>query len=301
MCGQEGHTSVIELEPASHDDNDIAKDDPDAVRLMIDYFYLSDYDPEVITRSSSTIAADGSGAEIGPCEDFRSEAVKHDTGTEVELAQADDIQLGPETPNTDPTRDQPDAPTLPVRKKKGKGKLKGSNVDWSLSLSQPGIEEPKSLPTKKLLTIHAMMYSIAAKYGVEPLMETAVVKFKSTANSKWDTHDLIASVPIVYNQNAAQKNDMRDILEVMILEHAFRLVLEKGFREAIEQVDGLAIRLFERLGAMSRHQKVCRRCGAAYVSTCLLGGCKPDPFRGYSHDCDLKGPCRDCKRSTQRY
>jgi hypothetical protein len=146
-----------------------------------------------------------------------------------------------------------------------------------------------------------MMYNIAAKYGIEPLMESAVVKFKSTANSKWDTHDLIASVPIVYNQNAAEKNDMRDILEVMILEHAFRLVLEKGFREAIEQVDGLAVRLFECLGALSRHQKVCRHCGAAFVSTCLLGGCEPDPLRGYSHDCDLEGPCRDCRRSTQRY
>ena len=157
----------------------------------------------------------------------------------------------PETHNTDRATDQSDASALPVKKKKGKGKLNRANIDRSLSLSHPGTVESTSPQPKKLLTTHATMYNIAAKYGIEHLMEAAIVKFKSTANSKWDTQDLIASVPIVYNQTAAQENEMRDILEVMILEHAYRLVVEKGFNEAIEQVDGLAIRLFERLGALS--------------------------------------------------
>jgi hypothetical protein len=42
ICGQEGHTGVVELEPASHDDEAVAEDDPEAVRLMIDFrFFLS--------------------------------------------------------------------------------------------------------------------------------------------------------------------------------------------------------------------------------------------------------------------
>jgi hypothetical protein len=37
ICGQEGHTGVVELKPASHDDEAVAEDDPEAVRLMIDF------------------------------------------------------------------------------------------------------------------------------------------------------------------------------------------------------------------------------------------------------------------------
>jgi hypothetical protein len=62
------------------------------------------------------------------------------------------------------------------------------------------------------------MYSIVAKYSIKPLMDTVVMKFKSVANSKWDVQDLIAAVPIVYNQTVGHEGEVRDILEVMILE-----------------------------------------------------------------------------------
>jgi hypothetical protein len=48
----------------------------------------------------------------------------------------------------------------------------------------------------------------------------------------------------VYDQTSEHDNEMRDILEVIILEHAYRLVPEAGFRGAIEYVDGLAFSLF---------------------------------------------------------
>ena len=130
-------------------------------------------------------------------------------------------------------------------------------------------------------------------------MDVAVMKFKSTANGKWDAQDLIAAVPVVYSQTVGHEEEIRDILEVMILEHTYRLVHETGFKEAVEHVDGLTFSLFKRLGALSRHQKVCRCCGAAFMSTCALEGCRPRLFGDYSHDCDLKGPCRECRRGEK--
>lgn len=129
-------------------------------------------------------------------------------------------------------------------------------------------------------------------------MNIAVMKFRAAAKGSWDVQDLIAAVPVVYTQTGEFQNKMRDVVEMMILEHAYKLVPEPGFREAVENIDGLTFSLFKRLGAISRQQKVCRRCGAAYISICTIEGCRPAPFGGYGHDCDLKGPCRDCRRGN---
>jgi hypothetical protein len=291
--GQEGHTGVVELEPASQDDEAVAEDDPEAVRLMIDFFYLGDYDPDVITKHSSTSSANEIDSALGTSRSPQQEAVKCDTVTEMAMEPRDDTEPGLQILNADPAADQPDFQALPVKKKKKKGKVRLSNDDCSV------IRDSKSLRTKNLLTTHAKMYSIAAKYNIRPLMDVAVMKFKSAANDRWDVHDLIAAVPVVYNQTVGYEEEIRDILEVMILEHSYRLVHETGFKEALEHVDGLTFSLFKRLGALSRHQKVCRCCGAAFMSTCALEGCRPRLFGDYSHDCDLKGPCRECRRGEQ--
>ena len=257
---------------------------------MIDFFYLGDYDPDVITRHSSTSSANEIGSALGTSRSPQQEAVKCDTVTEMEMEPGDDTGPGLQIPNADPAADQPDFQALSVKKKKKKGKARLSNDDCSV------IRDSKSLQTKNLLTTHAKMYSIAAKYNIRPLMDVAVIKFKSTANGKWDAQDLIAAVPVVYSQTVGHEEEIRDILEVMILEHTYRLVHETGFKEAVEHVDGLTFSLFKRLGALSRQQKVCRRCGAAFMSICALEGCRPTPFGGYNHDCDLKGPCRECRQ-----
>jgi hypothetical protein len=58
ICGQEGYTGIVELKPSSHDDETVAEDDPEAVQLMIDFFYLGDFDPDVVTKHLSTSSAD---------------------------------------------------------------------------------------------------------------------------------------------------------------------------------------------------------------------------------------------------
>jgi hypothetical protein len=266
---------------------------------MIDFFYLADYDPDDITKHSYTSAADESFAEVDSGDNIQQEAVEHDVVTESGTAQRGDTEPGPDLHEVDDAANQLEDLSFPVRKKKKKAKAKQLDHDLS-SWPTRVIEEPTSSSAKKLLTTHAKMYSIAAKYSIRPLMDTAVLKFKSTANNRWYIQDLVAAIPIVYNQTPEHGNEMRDILEVIVLENAYRLVPEAGFREAIEHVEGLAFSLFRRLGALSRHQKICRRCGAAFVSMCALRGCEPARYQGYGHDCDLSGPCRDCKQGTRR-
>lgn len=293
ICGKEGYTGVVKLKPASHDGEAVAEDDPDAVRLMIDFFYLGDYDPDVITKHSPTSSADEIDSALGTGRSPQQKAVKSDTVTEIAIEPRDNTEPGLHIPNADPATDKPDFQALSVKKKKKKGKARLFNDDCSV------IRDSKLLPTKNLLTTHTKMYSIAAKYSIRPLMDVAVMKFKSAANGRWDIHDLIAAVPVVYNQTAGHEEEIRDILEVMILEHTYTLVHVTGFKEAIEHVDGLTFNLFKRLGALSRHQKVCRCCGAAFMSTCALEGYRPRLFGDYSHDCDLKGPCRECRRGEK--
>jgi len=228
---------------------------------MIDFFYLGDYDPEVITKHSSTNSADELDSTLGASRDAQQEAVRSDTVTETGMEPKDDTEPELNVCHADSAADQPGDPALSVKKKKKKGKARSWN-DYS------AVQESKSLPAKNLLTTHAKMYSIAAKYGVRPLMDVAVMKFKATANGRWDVQDLIAAVPVVYSQTVRHEEEIRDILEVIILEHTHTLVHETGFMEAVEHIDGLTFNLFKRLGALSRHQKVCRCCGAAFMSIC---------------------------------
>jgi hypothetical protein len=141
---------------------------------MIDFFYLGDYDPDVITKNSSTSPADENNATMDSSCSFQQEAVRYDTVTETEREQREDTEPGPESRNADPSADQPEDRTLSVKKKKKKGRAKLLNDDWSPPVLQPGIGEPKSLPAERPLTTHAKMYSIAAKYSIKPLMDTRV-------------------------------------------------------------------------------------------------------------------------------
>jgi hypothetical protein len=65
------------------------------------------------------------------------------------MEQRDDTEPGPDSHNADPAAEQPEDRTLSVKKKKKKGRAKLSNDDWSLPVSQPGIEESKSLPAER--------------------------------------------------------------------------------------------------------------------------------------------------------
>jgi hypothetical protein len=293
---------VIELKAASNDDGVIAEDDPDAVRLMIDYFYLSDYDPTLITSASSMDAANKIDIDVGLEVGAQQAEVKDGETLETHLGQRDEHTPEPEPVDfANPAVDQAEKLTLSLKKKRKKGKAKKSSREDSSPAPQSSVTRLEPLPVKGLLTTHVKMFNIATKYNIQPLMDIAVIKFKSIVRNSWDAQDLITAIPVAYNQTAECDNELRDILEVMILENAHKLVMDPGFGEAVDHIDGLAWSLFRRLGALSRHQKICRRCGSAYVSRCALDGCRPAPFGGHHshHDCDLSGPCRNCIRDEQ--
>jgi hypothetical protein len=58
MLVQEGDTGIIELKATKERTPDIGSDDPRAVKLMIDYLYLADYDPGTVLAPDPTTLLD---------------------------------------------------------------------------------------------------------------------------------------------------------------------------------------------------------------------------------------------------
>ena len=51
---QEGQTGIVELKSSEGECPDLGDDDPQAVKLMIDYLYLEDYNPDLTPASGSS-------------------------------------------------------------------------------------------------------------------------------------------------------------------------------------------------------------------------------------------------------
>ena len=65
---QEGDTGIIELKAAQESTPDVGDDDPRAVKLMVDYLYLHDYDPvTAIALVSVSISEDCKDEESTDC------------------------------------------------------------------------------------------------------------------------------------------------------------------------------------------------------------------------------------------
>lgn len=109
-------TGVIELKPARDDDNHTADDDPKSVQLMVDYFYLGDYFPGLITGTKSRAAADAIGMDISSEGEAQEEGMKYDWTTESRLEQRDEARPEPGPSDGDPSMVQAE------EEEEGKGK-----------------------------------------------------------------------------------------------------------------------------------------------------------------------------------
>jgi hypothetical protein len=107
---QEGYTGTIELKAAQESTPDLGDDDPRAVKLMVDYLYLHDYDPvTAVAPVSVSIGEDCKNKESTDCaaeveqtvEQHQSQSGVPDLGDET---KADDVSIG-ETAHSNGTDD----------------------------------------------------------------------------------------------------------------------------------------------------------------------------------------------------
>ena len=266
---QEGDTGIIELKAAQESTPDVGDDDPRAVKLMVDYLYLHDYDPKTaIAPVSVSISED--------CKDGKStdRAAELEQTVRRHQSQSGVPVLGDETKMEEIPVDETVQPsgtddpwgfgTVVKKVKKEKKKTKRLDV-WELE-SEPAPEpkpEPMSidyhLPTdtagtastelhgrSSFLEMHAKVFATASKYDVRSLEYDARKKFKDQTQRSWEIADLIAAIHVVFNLTPDSEFELRNILKDTMVGHALKLVQHPDFEDAVASIDGLAYDLFRR-------------------------------------------------------
>jgi hypothetical protein len=204
------------LKAVEWDSPDRADDDPRAVKLMIDYLYLGDYDAgtPTVTDPIPPVTIEHA-VEARQTLQPREDPWNFDTGS-----------IAP-PPQSEFNEDMWGAP--PTKKKKGK------------KFRVPAAEPP---PDISPLEMHAKMFAIASKYEIKSLEQTACEKFKAEFDRDWSTPDLIAAIDVVCNHTPDRKIELRNALKDAIARHAATLVEQPDFGKAVASIDGLAYELF---------------------------------------------------------
>lgn len=226
---QEGQNGVIELKAAEGDCPDVGKDDPRAVKLMMDYFYLADYDPGTISASQTASPALKTEGGHGSVDNPRPDSLEHptDTGWGVSGMSAKE------------------------RKALKKARTRGFGFGYDPEPNpEPEPEPPVPDSTgsdTNFLELHARVFAIASKYDIKPLEQTARRKFKDKSKRDWWIADLIAAIGIVFHHTPDHEVELRDALKDAIVRRGLYLVNHPDFKVAVEDVDGLAYDLLYRM------------------------------------------------------
>jgi hypothetical protein len=265
---QEGDTGIIELKAAQESTPDLGDDDPRAVKLMVDYLYLHDYDPR-------TAIAPVSVSNDEDCKDEEStdRAAEVEQAVERNQSHSGVSVLGDETKAVDVSIDEILQPNVTDDiwgfgsvAKKGK---KGKKAILRPYMWQPGPEPvpvpepvfgdyhlatnpadaaPSAVQGRHLsfLEMHAKMFAIASKYDIRSLECVARKKFKDETQRSWEIVDLIAAIHVVFNLTPDVEFELRNILKDTMVRHALTLVQHPDFEDAVASIGGLAYDLFRR-------------------------------------------------------
>jgi hypothetical protein len=236
QVSQEGESGTIELKAFSDKCPDVADDDPRAVKLMIDYLYLRDYDPAT-TRQIETIVT--KKEEVASA---RSDPAAAPVPTEAYIYENNGKSWLP--------LPMPDAPPGPSEYVDEWGALTSSRpCKKCKSKAAPPNPEPEPAlgtgdPKLSFLEIHAKIFVIASKYDIKSLESTAFAKLKRDTKLNWWAPDLVAAIPIVFGHTSENETELRNVLKNLIVRQSRNLAEVPGFKEAIENVEGLAYDLF---------------------------------------------------------
>jgi hypothetical protein len=254
---QEGQTNRIELKAAEGDRPDLADDDPKAVKLMIDYLYLDDYDPKTASAANP----------IPPVENVKGEesAVEHAVKAAQTVPVHSDQWFSNPGQTAFPAASTPfgiastpfsaaSAPFGAASTPFGAASLQ-PQTDETVGLFGGSKKKKKGkglLPPDSFLEMHAKVFAIASKYDIKSLERAARSKFEAQSNGDWSPADLTAAIDIVFNRTPEGETALRNALKDAIVRCAITLIQHPGFEESIAHIDGLAYDLFRRKSYMHR-------------------------------------------------
>lgn len=204
---QEASTGVV----------DLSQDDPQAVKMMMHYFYHLDY-PHVAMHEP---AGDGH------------QPASHGT----EASQSSTIFSSPLTsPFTDPAAPGLYNPTrkiaTPIRNRKKKLGSKSAPAWTDLDIATE-IRDPN-------LIIHANVYTLGEQYAVEGLKAVALDKFVAEVKVHWTTEDFLQAVEHVYGATPEHDRGLRDVVRNTFYEHRRELMDRENVKRYLRDVPDLA-------------------------------------------------------------
>ncbi|KAI6386647.1 hypothetical protein MCOR23_011341 [Pyricularia oryzae] len=214
---QENRTSCV----------DLSDHNPDAVKLVIDFFYLTDYEP------LHKIPAWGFEIKKEPTNiEFPAAAV----------AEADDVTTERGDPPAEPEVYDPWEEPLALRKGK-KQKKKGKSIAMdepagpsTEDLHSEPISLAESLLDKTFLLTHCHVYALAEYLQVGDLKGLAARKFRTEAEKHWNHPDFFEAVQEVYRTSVRSDRLLRDIV-VDVMKQRKELLDRFEYQDVVSQLD----------------------------------------------------------------
>jgi hypothetical protein len=257
---QEGQTGIIKLKAAEKDHPDLSDDDPRAVKLMIDYLYLDDYDPKTASAVDPVPHVENGKVEESVVE------------RAVEVAQTYPVHSDHWSSNAVVSTGFGTAPSVFGGTNSSPRSIFSSAAPAAFGApstafghpSQPQLNEDFSVfggskkkgkkgksaaaepPPDSFLEMHAKVFAIASKYDIKSLERVAREKFKDQSKGDWLPADLIAAIDVVFNGTPEPETELRNALKDAIVRCAITMVQHPGFEESVAHINGLAYALFRR-------------------------------------------------------
>ncbi|GIZ44816.1 hypothetical protein CKM354_000800300 [Cercospora kikuchii] len=220
-------------------------EDDEVVRLIVEYFYLLDYDPIIRLPDPTTPASRHSSDAT---------SVRTDAGNYGHVYGTSAISAfgGPASPFSPPFRARTDSALTMHAMPLGATEYTAYNTNQPRRRQQANRSmvtnppEPSPLATQEPhLVLHARMYAAAEQYGVGGLKALCLDKFKIQLTRHWDAVELAEAIHVVYSSTPATDKDMREAVADTLGWHN-RLLDKPEIEVAILEINGLAYELLKR-------------------------------------------------------
>jgi hypothetical protein len=216
-------------------------DEPKLVQLTLDYLYQLDYDFKA--ESVNGFAAEENQAPSGFAE------------PESPVAQAigifEDLAVAPAQEET--AEDSLRSRCKRSKKKKGRYSLVCDQASLdAIAFKSAAIKDTANREFEETeLEIHAKLYALADKYGIDDLKDLARAKFAEAASKHWNTSSFPSAIQIAYSSMPDSDQGLRDIVIYTISQH-MDLMKKSEIEGLVKKINGLAFGLVESAWGLRR-------------------------------------------------
>ena len=217
---QEGRDGVIELKATTNgNEEEVDADDPEAIKLMVNFLYFNDYKPQSIVISAKD-ANEGSEPVSQPKanEGYYRAAGYYGYGTQQTSESTTNVALTPSG----------DCNTL----------------------------------------MHAKVYALGEKYGIESLKSVALAKFAEAITYAWNHPNFASTLRVVFCSTPDHDKGLRDLTVQAVLLHHAVLSEKLEIEKIVMGIEGLSYGLWKKNAPLVSKGPTCNTCGDVRITSC---------------------------------